>query len=89
VGGTKVALAGDWPAGFLAGNGTGRLYFDKDVSQEQRSALESVLCSQQGGIFELFGALIPDVLPIKEVPINIQPGEDATRIKWGTSAGSW
>ena len=26
VGGTKVAVVGDWPSGFLAGNGTSRLY---------------------------------------------------------------
>jgi hypothetical protein len=80
---TKVALAGDWPAGFLAGNGTGRLYFDPEVSQEQRSALEAVLSGQRGGIFELFAGLIPDVLPTREAPINIQPGEDTTRIKVG------
>src|SRR5215218_1686756 len=27
VSGTRVALVADWPSGFLAGNGTGRLYF--------------------------------------------------------------
>jgi hypothetical protein len=31
--------------------------------------------------------LIPDVLPAREVPINIQPGEDATRIKVGDVGG--
>jgi hypothetical protein len=87
VGGTKVALDGDWPAGFLAGNGTRRMYFDTDVSQEQRSALEALFSGQKGGIFELFVALTPDVLPTKEVPINIQPGEDATRIKVGDVGG--
>ncbi len=35
VGGTKVAFVGDWPRGFLAGDGTARLYFDPGVSQEQ------------------------------------------------------
>ncbi len=43
VSGTRVALAADWPSGFPAGNGTGRLYFAPDTPQEQRSALESVL----------------------------------------------
>ncbi|MBV9453252.1 MAG: DUF1326 domain-containing protein [Rubrobacter sp.] len=33
VSGTKVALVADWPSGFLAGNGTGRLYFDPSGSQ--------------------------------------------------------
>ena len=73
--------------GFLAGNGTGRLYFDTEVSQEQRSALESVFSGQQGGVFELFAALIPDMLPSKEASINIQAGEDATRIKVGDFGG--
>ncbi len=83
VSGTKVALAADWPSGFLAGNGTGRLYFDPDTPQEQRSALESVLSGQQGGVFELFAALIPEFLPSKEAPIILQTSEEATRAKVG------
>lgn len=71
VGGTKVAFVGDWPSGFLAGNGTGRIYFDPEVSQEQRSALESVLSGQQGGVFEILSSLIVDVLPTRETPIEI------------------
>jgi hypothetical protein len=83
VSGTKTALGVDCPSGMLAGNGTGRLYFDPDVSQEQRSALESVFRGQQGGIFELFAGLIPDVLPSREAPIDLQEGEEATRVKVG------
>jgi hypothetical protein len=78
-----VALDGDWPAGFLASNGTARMYFDTEVSQEQRSVLESIFSGQKGGIFEVLAALKSNVLPAREVPINIQPGEDATRIKVG------
>jgi hypothetical protein len=80
---TKVALATDFPSGYLAGNGTGRLYFDPEVSQEQRSALESVFSGQQGGVFEFLAGLIPSVLPTREAPINIQAGEDTTRVKVG------
>jgi hypothetical protein len=87
VGGSKVAFAADWPAGFLAGNGTGRLYFDTSVSQEQRSALEPLFGGQKGGIFELIAGLVSDALSTKEVPINIQTGEDATRIKVGDVGG--
>lgn len=87
VGGTRAALAADWPAGFLAGNGTARMYFDPEVSQEQRTALEPLFGGQKGGIFELIAGLIPDVLPTREVPINIQPGEGATRIKVGDVGG--
>jgi hypothetical protein len=83
VSGAKAAFNGDWPVGFLSGNGTGRLYFDPDVSQEQRSALESVIRGERGGVFEVLAALVPDFLPSKEAPINIQAGEDATRIKVG------
>ena len=83
VSGTKAALAGDFPSGYLAGNGTGRLYFDPEVSQEQRSALESVFSGQQGGIFELFRGLIPEMKPSREASINIQAGEEATRAKVG------
>jgi hypothetical protein len=83
VSGTKAALAADWPSGFLAGNGTGRMYFDTEVSQEQRSALESVFSGQQGGIFELIRGLIPDILPSREASINIQAGEEVTRAKVG------
>ena len=83
VSGTKVALAADWPSGFLAGNGTGRLYFDPDTPQEQRSALESVFSGQQGGVFELLATLIPEFLPPKEAPIILQASEEATRAKVG------
>ncbi len=84
VNGTKASMATEFPSGFLAGNGTGRLYFDPEVSQEQRSALESVLRGQQGGVFEMLSTLMPNFLPSKEAPINIQTDEqETTRIKVG------
>lgn len=83
VSGTKVALVGDWPSGFLSGNGTGRLYFDRAVSQQQRAALEAIFSGQRGGVFEAVGALISKVLPSKEAAVNIQKGTDETRITVG------
>jgi hypothetical protein len=83
VSNTKVALAADFPSGYLAGNGTGRLYFDPEVSQEQRSALESVFSGRQGGVFEFLSGLIPEMKPSREAPIHIQAGEEATRAKVG------
>ena len=83
VSGTKVIFAVDFPASFLAGNGTGRLYFDPDTPQEQRSALESVFSGQQGGIFEVFAGLVPDMLPSREASIALQAGEEARRVKVG------
>src|SRR5215212_6301820 len=45
---TKVATAVDWPGALLAGNGTSRLYFERDMSQQQRAALERVLKGERG-----------------------------------------
>ena len=78
VSGTKVALVADWPSGFLAGNGTGRLYFDLGVSQEQRVALEALITGQRGGVFEVIGALVPTFLPSEEASITIQVDEEGT-----------
>ena len=78
-----MALDGDSPRGFLSSNGTGRLYFDPSVSQEQRAALETVLSGQRGGVFEAIGSLAPTILPSKEAPINIQPGTVEIRITVG------
>jgi len=83
VSGTKVALVADWPSGFLAGNGTGRLYFDTGVSQEQRDALESLIKGERGGVFEVIGSLIPNFLPSQEAPINIELGEEESRATVG------
>jgi hypothetical protein len=79
VSGAKVALVADWPSGFLNGNGTGRLYFDPAVSQEQRTALEAVIKGQRGGVFEAIGALVPTFLPTREARITVQAGADETR----------
>ena len=78
VSGTKVVLVADWPSGFLAGNGTGRLYFDPGVSQEQRDALEALITGQRGGVFEIIGALVPNFLPSGEATVTIQVDEEGT-----------
>ncbi len=84
--GTKVALVGDWPSGFLSGNGTARLYFDPSISAEQRSKLEGIVSGQKGGVFEILGSLISNVQPSEEAPINIQSGDEETRISVGDFA---
>jgi len=83
VGGTKVVLAADWPGGFLGGNGTGRIYFDGALSQQQRAALEPVLTGQRGGTPEAIGSAVPKILPSKEASIRVQAGADETRITVG------
>ena len=83
VGGSKVVLAADWPSGFLAGNGKGRVYFDSKMSAEQRSAVEGVITGQKGGVLEAISALVPTFLPAKTAQIAIQRKDDETRIKIG------
>lgn len=69
IGGVKAVLLADWPRGFLAGDGKGRMYFDESTSDEQLAALEAVLGGQQGGVFEAVGALVPEILPSKKAAI--------------------
>jgi len=83
VGGARAAIVADWPRGFLAGEGKGRLYFDSSVSDEQRSALERVLTGQAGGSLEPIGALIPEWLPAQQTSIEIRNGGDETRATIG------
>src|SRR5215210_7704701 len=54
VSGTTVVLIGDWPSGFLGGNGTARVYVDPSVSPEKRALLEPLFTGQRGGVFEVF-----------------------------------
>jgi hypothetical protein len=70
VGGAKVVFIGDWPGGFLGGNGKGRLVCDQHVSSEQQAALESVLSGQKGGVFEVLASLVTESLPTIKAPIT-------------------
>lgn len=78
VGGSRAAMAVDWPGGMLGGNGVGRLYFDPSVNQQQRSALEAVLSGKKGGVFEILSSLVTKALPAREAPISIKSGADET-----------
>ena len=82
--GTRVAMAADWPAGFLGGNGTGRMYFDPSLSAQQRPALEAVMSGSRGGMpDDVFKALVPNVLPAQTAAISIQKNGDTTTITIG------
>lgn len=83
LGGAKAAWIADWPSGFLAGNGTGRLYFDPSLSQQQRAALEEILTGKSGGVFEAISALVPKFLPAKEAPVRIEKGAEAVVVTVG------
>jgi hypothetical protein len=71
VGGTKIAFIGDWPSGFLAGNGKGRVVCDPAVTAEQQAALEAVITGQKGGVWEAIGSLVSEILPTLKAPISI------------------
>ena len=70
VGGTRVVFIGDWPSGFLSGNGKARLICDTAMSAEQQGALESVLSGKKGGVFEVMSTLVTEVLPTITAPIS-------------------
>lgn len=83
VSGAKVALAADWPGGFLEGNGQGRIYFDRSLSQQQRDALEPIVKGQAGGALAGIGMLTSTFLSNKDASIDIQRNGDETRIEVG------
>ena len=83
VSGQRVAMVADWPRGFLAGQGTGRLYFDPGTSNAQRAALESVISGQRGGTPAVLASLLTQVLPSREAPIQLQSTPEETRITVG------
>jgi hypothetical protein len=84
VSGTKVALVADWPSGFLAGNGTGRLYFDQGVSQEQRDALEALITGQRGGVFESSELSCPTSCPARKLPLTSKRATRRREPRWET-----
>ena len=76
VSGTKAVLIADWQRGFLAGDGTGRLYLDAGVSDEQQGVLEPVLSGQRGGVFEGVAGLISNFLPTNRAAITFSDNGD-------------
>lgn len=65
-----VALHFPGPTLFDA-NGTGRLYIDESASDEQASALETILQGASGGGMEVPSSLLSSWLPSKRVAINV------------------
>lgn len=88
VSGAKAALLADWPRGFLAGNGTGRLYFDTGLTKAQKEALGPVLSGQRGGVFEAVGALMSTMLDSTDASITIEQSDSGIRIAIGDAAST-
>ena len=83
VSGAKVAAVVDWPGAMMAGNGTGRLYFDTATSEEQRAALEALIRGKLGGGFSRIPELVPRVLESMLAPIREVTAPDGVAIAVG------
>jgi hypothetical protein len=83
VGGVKLAAVVDWPGAMMAGNGTGRLYFNSEVSAAQRDALEALIGGRLGGAFSRIPELVPKVLTSILAPICRITDDHGTAIKVG------
>jgi hypothetical protein len=83
VSGTKVAAVVDWPGAMMAGNGIGRLYFDVDMSEPQRDALEGLIRGKFGGGFSRIPELVREVLASELAPIRTVNGPDGVAIAVG------
>ena len=81
--GTKAVAIADWPKGFLAGDGTGRVYVDEGASEEQARELEAILTGQKGGTLEPMGQLITKFLDSKRALISFDTSGDTRRISVG------
>jgi hypothetical protein len=81
--GTKAVALADWPKGFLAGDGTGRVYVDEAASDEQAQALADIILGKKGGSLEPMATLIPKTLDTKRAAISFDMGGDTKRISLG------
>jgi hypothetical protein len=81
--GTRAMLIADWPKGFLAGDGSGRIYVHEGVSDEQESELVAILGGEKGGVFQEIGSLVPNTLNPRRASIEIDTSGDTTRIRVG------
>lgn len=76
LGGSKVALAAEWPGDFWSGHGKARVYVDAGVSAEQRRELEAIFGGTKGGVPQnVLGGVISQWLPPRSVKIDVQHGE--------------
>ena len=72
----RAVLAADFPGNFGLGNGTGRLYLDEGMSDDQRRELEAILRGQKGGVWEAFSGAISNILPVKVAQVRLEAGDN-------------
>jgi len=79
LGARTVVLSMDFPGPTLFdGNGTGRLYVDDGASADQQRELEGIFQGKSGGAPALFGQIVANWLPTKQVRIDIDQGDKLT-----------
>jgi hypothetical protein len=76
LGGTTVAMTGEWPANFYAGGGKARLYIGETANEDQRRELDAIFSGKKGGhLGILWGAVIDEWLPATFASVAISWGE--------------
>ncbi len=79
LGGTIIAITGEWPANFYAGGGRARVYLSDTTSEDQQRELEAIFSGQKGGHLEnLWGPTVEEWLRAKIVAIRISWGDNPT-----------
>lgn len=84
LGGTRVAMAAEWPGNFFGGSGTARLYLDTHASDAQRRELEAIFGGKKGGMFEaVFGGIVSKWLSAQVVAIDMASGGETRTLSVG------
>jgi hypothetical protein len=79
LGGTRVALAFEWPGNFFHGNGTARLYIGDSAKAEQIQQLDAIFTGKKGGPLEpVWGAVVSTWLPTQTTGITMEWGDSPT-----------
>ena len=71
----RAVLAADFPGNFSLGGGTGRVYLDEGMSDDQRRELEAILTGQKGGVWEGLRGAISSILPAKVAQVRLESGD--------------
>lgn len=79
--GRTVVLAIDFPGPTLFdGNGTARLYIDREAGTDQRVELEAICSGQKGGPMAALAPLITTWLPARSAKIDVADEGDAVTV---------
>jgi len=83
--GRTVTVLIDFPGPTLFdGNGTGRVFLDENVSDEQHRELSAIFQGQKGGTFEMLGGLVSNWLPVEKTSIDVSRDGDVITANVGS-----